>query len=199
MYYCLLLIYPLLLRYRNYYLWIFIICLVLKVVGKFYLGNYTHLSPTSFPDLLFAVLNSLFTYLLVFYAGIVCASFSIYEDYIKFVRENLVFKLLVLILVLFVTIFFPYYGIISFVLVPLLLPTFSNNKVAFLFGQHSTLIWLFHGIFLIALASNIYIIHSSIIIYVLFSVAMLFWSMFYGYVCKFCSYISAKIIMVLLK
>lgn len=183
MYYSLLLIYPLLYKYHKYTTIIILICLILKLIGKFFLSHYTFMCPIDIPDILLAILNSLSVYLIVFYIGMFCSTWCFYDKYVRYIRtkspSSIVVRVVILISIIGITLFIPYYGIANFILIPILLPIFPVNRITSLFGRYSTLIWLFHFVFLYALGETIFSIHNPLAIYVLFSLAMLLWAIFY--------------------
>jgi len=170
MYFCLLLSFPILYKLREKYYVVIVACLMIKVVGKICLDRYTHESPGCFPEIIFAILNSYCSFLVTFFMGILLSSNSNYSKYIEYLKSRILVSLLILLGGIGITCNLPYIGILSFVLVPLLLPTLTvfMSQCFVRLGDLSSSIWLFHGIFLICYGDYFYKLREPILIFIVF-------------------------------
>lgn len=177
MYFIFLCLFPLLYKSisNNCILLTLTILLLFKFIAKIFFGGYTDLSPTTYPEMIFAILNSVSIYLIVFYVGLICATTSIKSKELvqlnKNLKENRTIQLMFLLFIIVIYMYCPNVGAVSFIFVPFVIILFkffcSKARILELCGKYSTEMWLYHGIILLCLPKK-YFMTNPIILYITF-------------------------------
>lgn len=192
MYYLLLLLFPMLYKTIKYSSIILVVFFVFKILGKLLLGKYANLSPVNFPEIMFAICNSLSIYLIVFYIGILSGNdkwshnrlWSSYMTTVCWIKKSKVAMIIALISIILISIYCPFVGVLHFIITPyicfILASLCSYNKFKNI-GEYSTIIWLLHGILLKCFPKN-YFSLNPIILYVSFVTICILAAQFYNHI-----------------